>query len=173
LGWPDYIILGLVGLSVVVGFWRGFIQEVFALAIWLAAFLAAWIFSDPLAEVIGESISLPSARTAVAFAAVFIAVLIVGGLLNYLVGKLVASTGLSGTDRMFGAVFGGVRGVALVVVLILLAGFTPLPNDPWWQESRTIQSLVPLADWVAGLLPESLRGYLDFLPAAAAEAQAT
>lgn len=173
MGWPDYIVIGLVVLSVAVGFWRGFIQEVFALAIWVAAFLAAWMFSDPIADAIGEAISLPSARTAAAFAAVFIGVLIVGGLLNYLVGKLVASTGLSGTDRMFGAVFGGLRGVALVVALILLAGFTPLPNDPWWQDSRTIQSLVPLADWAASLLPESLRGYLDFLPRPEVEAQAT
>ena len=98
------------------------------------------------------------------FAGLFIAVLLVGGLINYLLGKLVETTGLSGTDRLLGGVFGAARGLALVVVLLLVCGFTPIPADPWWKDSATIQRMMPLVDWSASLLPESVSEHLDFEP---------
>jgi membrane protein required for colicin V production len=110
------------------------------------------------------SVSLPSARTAMGFTGLFIAVLLVGGLINYLLGRLVETTGLSGTDRLLGGVFGAVRGLALVLVVLLVAGLTPLPADPWWQGSRTIARLMPLVERVASYLPESITEHLDFDP---------
>ena len=50
----------------------------------------------------------------------------------------------------------------IVLVLILATGLTPIPQDPWWQQSRSIQSLLPLAQWSTKFLPESVREYLDF-----------
>ena len=89
-------------------------------------------------------------------------VLLVGALLTYLLGKLVKSTGLSGTDRLLGAVFGALRGVALIILMILVAGFTPLPQDPWWGESVAINGFLPLTEWVAGFLPDSVSELLEF-----------
>ena len=98
------------------------------------------------------------------FAGLFIAVLLVGGLINYLLGRLVETTGLSGTDRLLGGVFGAARGIALVVALLLVCGFTPIPADPWWKDSATIQRILPLVEWSAGLLPETVSEHLDFEP---------
>jgi membrane protein required for colicin V production len=162
--WPDIAILAIIGLSIAIGFWRGFIKEVFALAVWLAAFWLAFQYSGVLAEMIGDAVSLPSARTAIAFAGIFVVVLLVGALLTYLIGKLVEGTGLSGTDRLFGAIFGAVRGLALVILILLVAGFTPLPQDPWWKESAAINNLLPLVDWAAGFLPESVDELLELHP---------
>jgi membrane protein required for colicin V production len=94
-------------------------------------------------------------------------VLLLGGLLNYLLGRLVETTGLSGTDRLLGGVFGAARGLALVVAALLVAGFTPIPADPWWQQSHTIARIMPLVDWAASWLPEPLGRHLDFEPSAA------
>jgi membrane protein required for colicin V production len=161
MDWPDYLILGIIAISVLVGALRGFVKEAFSLLVWAVAFLAAFYLSGPIADWLQDSISLPSARTALAFAGIFIAVLLVGGLLNYLLGKLVEKTGLTGTDRLLGGVFGACRGLILVVALILVAGFTPIPGDPWWSESRTVQSLLPLAEWASTFLPESILSHLD------------
>ncbi|NNE04796.1 MAG: CvpA family protein [Xanthomonadales bacterium] len=166
--WVDYAILGIIGISVLVGALRGLIKEAFSLAVWVAAFLAAYQFSGGLAEMLDSYVTLPSARTALAFAGVFLAVLAVGGLLTFLAGKLVEKTGLSGTDRLLGGVFGTARGLILIVMLIMVAGFTPLPNDPWWEESGLLQSMLPLAETAAELLPESISQYLDFHPEAEA-----
>ena len=167
--WPDYAILAIIAASVLVGVFRGFIKEVFSLAVWAAAFLVAWHFSGDVASLMENAVTLPSARTAMGFAGLFIAVLLVGGLANYLLGKLVQSTGLSGTDRLRGGVFGAARGLALVVAMLLVAGFTPIPSDPWWQQSATIQRMLPLVDWAAGLLPQEVSEHLDFEPGDDAE----
>jgi membrane protein required for colicin V production len=161
VNYADLALLALVALSILIGFWRGFIKEVFALAVWLLAFLLAFHYSGMLAERLEPWLELPSARTGAAFAGIFLVTLIIGGLLTWLVGKLVEKTGLSGSDRLMGGVFGALRGALLIIMLILVAGFTPVPQDPWWQESRVITSMLPLADWASGMLPENLREWLD------------
>jgi membrane protein required for colicin V production len=164
MNWPDYAILAVIAISTGVGALRGFIKEVFSLLVWAAAFLVAYRFGGDVAALMEDSVSLPSARTAMGFTGLFIAVLLVGGLLNYLLGRLVESTGLSGTDRLLGGVFGAVRGLALVLAVLLVAGLTPLPADPWWQESRSIARLMPLVERAASYLPESIAEHLDFEP---------
>ena len=159
--YADYAVLGLIVISILVGAIRGFIKEAFSLAVWAAAFLVAFQYSGALAVQLENHIELPSARTSLAFAGLFLAVLLVGGLLTFLIGKLVEKTGLSGTDRLLGAVFGGVRGVVLVLFLMLVAGLTPVPQDSWWQQSRSIQSLMPLAEWSAQFLPDYILEHLE------------
>ena len=160
----DWVLLGFIGLSLVVGLWRGFIKEVFSLAVWAIAFIVAFLFSGAVAVLLEPYVTVPSARQGMAFLAIFIVVLIAGGLVTWLVGKLVEKTGLSGTDRLLGAIFGAARGLLLVLALILAAGFTPVPGDPWWAQSRVIQSLLPLAEWAGSFLPAPVLEYLDLYP---------
>ncbi len=164
--YADYAVLGIIAASVLVGLIRGFIKEAFSLAVWATAFLVAFQYSGALALELESYIELPSARTALAFAGIFVGVLLVGGLLTLLVGMLVQKTGLSGTDRLLGGVFGSIRGLFLVIALMLVAGLTPVPQDPWWQSSRSIQSLLPLAEWSAQFLPDYILEYMELTPAA-------
>ena len=162
--YADYVVFAIIAISILVGAIRGFVKEAFSLAVWAAAFLIAFQFSGVLAMQLENHIELPSARTSLAFAGLFILVLLVGGLVTYLDGKLVEKTGLDGTDRLLGGVFGGVRGLALVLAIILIAGLTPVPQDPWWQQSRTIQSLMPLAEWSARFLPDYILEHMELKP---------
>ena len=157
----DLAILGVLALSVIVSLFRGLIKEVFSILVWVAAFFAASQFSGPLAEALEPHIDLPSARMILAFVAVFLLVLSVGGLLTYLVGKLVEHTGLSATDRLFGSLFGLLRGLIIVMVAVVLARFTPFPEDPWWQESRLLPQFEQMADWATGFLPPAMQEFLD------------
>jgi len=164
--YTDYAVLGIIAISILVGVIRGFIKEAFSLAVWAAAFLVAFQYSGALALQLENHIELPSARTALAFSGLFLVVLLIGGLLTFLIGKLVEKTGLSGTDRLLGGVFGSIRGLFLVIALMLVAGLTPVPQDPWWQSSRSIQSLLPLAEWSAQFLPDYILEYMDLTPEA-------
>ena len=172
--YADYVILGIVAISILVGAIRGFIKEAFSLVVWVAAFLVAFQYSGVLAMQLESHIELPSARTSLAFVSLFLLVLLVGGLITFLVGKLVEKTGLSGTDRLFGGVFGGVRGLFIVLLIILVAGLTPIPQDPWWKQSKMVQSLLPLAEWSSQFLPDRIREHLDLTgeEKSAAEAEA-
>ena len=169
--WPDYAIMAGILISILVGAFRGFIKEILSLLIWALAFLVAYQYGGNLAALMEDHISLPSARSVMGFAGLFIAVLLIGGLVNYLVGRLVESTGLSGTDRLLGSAFGAARGLAIVTVFLLTMGFTPIPADPWWKESALIQRLLPVVQWSASFMPKNLREHLDFSPKAVQPAE--
>src|SRR5689334_22115917 len=102
----DYIILGVLALSVLVGLWRGLVSELLWLAAWIAAFWVAWTFGPLVATQLEHTISLPSARIGVAYGLCFVAVLILGALLRLVARRLLWSTGLGGLDRLLGMAFG-------------------------------------------------------------------
>lgn len=158
LVWIDYAILGIVGLSVLIGVWRGFMREVLSLAAWAAAFFVSFTFAAGVADYLTDYVSVPSVRIIMAFGGLFLITLLLGGLANILVAQMIQGTGLSGTDRMIGVIFGVLRGIAIIAVLVLLAGLTPVPQDPWWDQSLFLPHFQRLALWLR-----------DFLPAAFAE----
>lgn len=161
MNWADYTILAVLGLSVLMGLWRGFIGEVLALAVWACAFWVAWMLGPALAEHFSGSISTPSVRILLGYGLCFIAVLIAGAIVTFLMRKLVEGSGLSGSDRLLGMVFGLVRGMALVVLVVLLLGFTPFARDPWWSQSRLLPSFEQGAHWLRERLPAEVARYLE------------
>jgi membrane protein required for colicin V production len=160
----DLVLLAIVGLSTLVGLWRGFVVEVMSLAVWVAAFWLAFAYGDEAAQLFSGTVQAAGARLFLGYAALFIAALLVGGLATWLMGKLVKSTGLSGTDRILGMGFGLLRGAALACVLVLLLGFTPLPQDAWWRESRLLPSFQRGAEWLRTWLPQAVAQHVDFRP---------
>jgi len=160
--WVDYVIIGIIGLSAVISLVRGFMREALSLAAWVLAFWVSWNFFRELALRL-EWFSVPSVRLGIAFSILFVTTLIIGGLVNFLVGQLVDKTGLTGTDRMIGMLFGAARGILLVAVLVLLAGLTPLPDDPWWQQSQLIGYFQELATWLKTLLPADIGEKFQFV----------
>jgi membrane protein required for colicin V production len=169
VNWVDFAILGVLLLSVAIGLFRGFVKEIMGLIVWIAAFWVAWQFCDEGALFLVDHVDVPSARLGIAFGLLLLLALISGALLNYLVQALVESTGLTGTDRLLGLFFGAGRGLVLLVAAVLLAGLTPLPQDPWWQESRLIPTIQELAEWVSEAMPPEVAGYFEFETAPAAE----
>ncbi len=160
--WIDYAIVALVVISAIIGLFRGFVKEAFSLGIWI---LAIWIglhFSRDFSALLGSAISLPSARMAVSFVVLFFLTLIVGGLVSYLLSALIEKTGLTGSDRFAGMIFGLVRGVVVVALMIMLAGLTPLPEDPWWRESTLIPPMQSVAEWLSQQVPSGVAGYIHY-----------
>jgi membrane protein required for colicin V production len=161
MNWADYAILTVLLLSVLMGLWRGFIGEVLALLCWILAFWVAWMFGPALAEQFSASISTPSVRVLLGYALCFITVLIGGAIVAFLMRKLVEGSGLSGSDRLLGMVFGLVRGFALVTLVVLLMGFTPFRRDPWWNESRLMPNFEAGARWLSDRLPAEVARYIE------------
>lgn len=146
----DYVILGTIAVSMIVSLMRGFTVEALSLVTWIAAFVVARLFSLPMAVLIADFIDPPSARQPLAFVALFVMTLIVGALVRHLVKEVVNATGLSGTDRALGTVFGALRGALLVVVaLAVLSRTTQMPGDPWWQQSVMIPHFLLVETWTA------------------------
>ena len=163
--WVDYAILSIVGISGVISLMRGFIREALSLVGWVAAFWVAVAYSGRGAALLeGYVAASPAIRMGIAFGILFLAVLLLCGIVVRLAGALVDRTGMSGTDRTLGIVFGVMRGVAITGFLVLLAGLTPLPADPWWRQSVFLPHLVRIANEVRPLLPVDVQDRIRFEP---------
>lgn len=152
----DALIVLAVATSVVIGLIRGFVVEVMALVVWAFAIFASLMFAPKLTDALAGAIETSSARIFLAYALVFVGTLLVGAVVTWLLRKLVQGTGLSGTDRLLGGVFGIARGAVLVVVVVLMLGLTPFPRDAWWRESRLLPHVVVLAERARAWLPERI-----------------
>ncbi len=141
----DIAIILVCVLSTLYGFWRGFAKEALSLATWLAAIFLAARFAWVLEPMLGRWLAAPDLRTWAARATVFVLVLIAGGLVAWLVRELIRHTGMGGTDRTLGGLFGFARGVLIVGLAALALQQMGLDKDPWWQQAR----LRPYSDRVA------------------------
>ena len=165
LTWLDLVLLAIVGVSALAGLWRGLIGEVMALVVWAAAFWLAIGFGPQVAELYAGVVDAPTARWLLGYASVFVLALAIGGLVTWVLRKLVRSTGLSGSDRVLGLGFGVLRGAAVACVLVLVAGFTPLPQEAGWQQSELLPGFERGARWLQGWLPQVVAEHVSFDPA--------
>lgn len=164
MNWADWAIVAVLTLSSVISLARGFIKEALSLVIWIIALVAANIFSARLEPFLTNFIATPSLRAMAAFALVFIAVLLIGALLNFCIGLVVKATGLSGTDRLFGMLFGLVRGLFMVMVLLIyVPSYIPIKSDPWFEQSKLIPYFLPYETAVKNGMGEITRWALNLL----------
>ena len=150
--WVDWAIIAIIAISSLISLKRGFVKEALSLVTWIIAGVVAWMFGGALSQHLTDFIEMPSARVIAGCAILFVATLLVGALVNFLISELVRVTGLSGTDRFLGMVFGGARGALLVVVLTGLLSLAPVQKDPWWQQSSLLPHFLMVADWSKNLI---------------------
>lgn len=154
--WVDIAVIVIVALSIIIGLFRGLIKEAISLATWIVAIWIGLVFSDRLVGLMPFSVGSGTVDSLIAFVILFVIVLILGGIINYMAGHLVDKTGLSGTDRMLGLVFGLMRGVLIIAALVLLASLTNMPNEAWWQKSLTLPYFGEISAWLKEFLPEAM-----------------
>jgi membrane protein required for colicin V production len=118
----DIIILAIIGVSALLGVFRGLVKEALSLAFWIGAAVLASLFSDALAAQLAGTIDNPIARQVAAFILIFVFTVFAGGLISNLISKLMSKAGLGGVDRALGALFGIIRGVVIVTVIVMLTG---------------------------------------------------
>ena len=147
----DYAVIAIIAVSALIGLSRGFVREVLSLAIWGIAVMLALTFPDEVAATLPKRIEGTSLRFIVAFALIFVGALLVGGLVQWLLGRLIETTGLSGTDRLLGLMFGGLRGAIVCIVAMIV--IRPIAvEQSWWQTSRAVPVLETFESQVVGAM---------------------
>ena len=147
LGWVDIGLLAFLAISVIVGLMRGFVFELLSLAGWFAAYFAGRWFT-PMGQTyihIGDPGS--ALNYGATFAGVFVAALVVWSLGARLVRAMIRATPLSPIDRLLGAGFGLLRGLAVLLVVATVVGVSPLAKASAWRQSQG-------AVWLNSLLQE-------------------
>ena len=153
--WIDYAIIAVIAISGMISLVRGFVKEAVSLAVWIAAFFIASRFYIDLSAYL-TGIEKELFRNGASIAILFIITLILGALINHLLSEIVQFTGLSGTDKMLGMVFGGLRGVLIVAAtLLFLDTLTPASDASWWQNSILIPEFSFIVEWFFELVKEN------------------
>ena len=158
----DYIVLAILGVSGLLGLLRGFIKEALSLIAYGVAFLAAIWWGPRVMPWLAPYIENDLLRMAAAYGAVFIVMLLLVGLLNITLATLIQKTGLTPADHGLGGLFGLLRGLLVVLVLVALAGYTELPKEPWWEHARLSGTAVQGVQQIKQLLPPSLAQWLPY-----------
>lgn len=156
LAWADLAVLAIIGLSAVLSLFRGFVREAIALAGWIAGIWLAFQFGEAAAGWFDRWVESPDIRSVLGFVAVLAAALVAAGITARLAGGLVHVTGMGGTDRVLGMIFGAGRGAVIVAVLVLLAGFTGMKGESWWGESVLLPRFEAVAAELGRLLPDGI-----------------
>jgi len=162
MSWIGLVILGVIVLSSLISLIRSFVKESISLVTWVIAGVVAFRYFIPLADLLEPFVNSLTTRKWISGGILFIATLIVGAVVNFIVSQLVSRTGLSGTDKTLGVVFGAARGVLIVSMVVLLASLTPMPSAQWWQDSALIGYFQPVAEWIKGLIPQDVAGQFSF-----------
>ena len=156
----DWALLGVLGLSMFLGAWRGLVYEVLSVLGWAVSFFAAQWFAPSVAAILPlQSVSEP-VRYAAGFVLVFVGVLVVCSLLTVAIKKLVQAVGLRPIDRTLGAGFGILRGLILLLAATVVVNMTALKNSAWWQESSGAGVLNSALISIKPMLPEQFAKYL-------------
>ncbi len=163
LNWADYTIIAIIAISTIISLMRGFVREALSLGVWLGAFFIAFKFSDLISPMFRAYINSDSIRFAAAFALLMVSSLVIGAIISHFLALLIRSTGLSGTDRVLGIVFGLARGVLFVVILLMIGQLSNFQRQPWWTGSKLIPQFSGLVTQLESLLPEKVAQFPAFL----------
>jgi membrane protein required for colicin V production len=146
----------VIVLSALIGLARGFVREVLSLISWILAFWIAFTYAYVASAYFENYLDASTLRIAAAFTVLFVGSLIILTVISFLIYRLLSISGVSGIDRMLGAVFGLVRAAVIVAGFMLVAGVTPLPEEPWWRESMLTKYFQPLTLLLRDLLPAAV-----------------
>lgn len=152
----DYTVIIVMVLSVLMGWWRGLVYEATSFLSWIAAYVVARVFAEDAMWYLPSMMGSNTARLAAAFIALFLGTLAAGSILAWILNKMIKTAGLARLDGSFGALFGLLRGMVLVMVLVLFGGMTDLPGTPLWRNALMSGMLQDAALQIRILLPDEL-----------------
>jgi membrane protein required for colicin V production len=158
----DYAVLVIVGVSVLISLMRGAVREILSLLGWVIAFYVARTYSSLVVPLLPYDIPSEKLKMLAAFLILFLAVLLVTSLIAIALATLLKDIGLGWLNRLLGGLFGLMRGLLVVVVLMLLAGMTQLPKDERWTNAMFSAPLEALVRTVLIWLPQSVSQHVSF-----------
>jgi membrane protein required for colicin V production len=152
----DYIILAIILLSAIVGLVQGFLKEICSLVTWVLAIWLAWHYGPALVPYLGGVLETEPYGLWAGRAIILIVVLIAGAIIGFAVNHFARMSLFSGLDRLLGFLLGLIRGVVIVAFVIILAQSVKLDGEGWWQRSKLVPVVTPLASVLRAMIGEYL-----------------
>ena len=158
----DYVVSGIFLVSIVLSIIRGFVREALSVAGWVVAFIVAGAYASFFEKFLPVEITGETLRISIAFVLAFLSVLLITALATMSLSVLIKGIGLGFIDRLLGSVFGFIRALVIVMLLVLIAGLTTIPNQVFWQQAALSRPLEAIAMQVLPWLPNDLSKRISY-----------
>ncbi|HCJ51973.1 MAG: hypothetical protein AUJ88_08265 [Gallionellaceae bacterium CG1_02_56_997] len=156
----DYAVIGITLISLLLGWWRGFIHEALSLTGWPVAFVLSKLYAGEIEHWL--PINQAETRVILAYVLVFIVALLGWGVFAWLISRLVKAAGLGGMDSVLGGLFGLLRGALVVLVLVWLAGLSGLPEQGFWRNAQFSRTAEDVALLTKAWLPDNIAQHMRY-----------
>ena len=156
----DVIVIAVVLISAVLAMVRGFVREVLAIASWLIAAIATFYLYELLRDVIQPYVENETLATIISVAVIFIIVLVIITYITMKVADIVIDSRVGSIDRLFGFIFGALRGLLLIVVAYVLFDWFVEEQPAWIENAETRPLVADLSERLIEILPQDVEDWL-------------
>jgi membrane protein required for colicin V production len=163
MNWFDFVIFGVIGLSIVVSFFRGILREILSLVIWILAFILSFKYSSSVSIWLQSFVHGQMISYVLAFVLIFLAVFLFGMVLNFFIKHVIDKVGFGPIDRVLGFCFGAARGVIVVTVLLMFIAVSPMQKEAWYASSKVAPYFKTAVTWLSNFLPDQVQQVSSWL----------
>ena len=144
----DLVLIGILVASVILGIFRGLVREVLALVSWVLSIWIAWKYGNTLGEYLMTWLNSERLSHYAGLGLIFIGSLFAFTVISKMVHNQFRITGLTLMNRLFGAIFGLIRGLVLSSLLLFASGFSPAIETKWYKQSELVPYISPLVTFI-------------------------
>ena len=165
MNWLDIAIILIVAFFTITAFSAGLIRELVTLASVVAGVVVAGLFYDDLARDVLVFINNKNAANIVAFLVLLGAIYLAGQLIAIMLKQVAAVLLLGWADRLGGALFGLLKGLVVVEVLLIAFVTFNVGLDNAIEDSGLASAFLDAAPVLLTILPDNFERAVDAFPA--------
>jgi len=146
----DILLLIVVLFSFIYSIFKGMTREIFSLLALVAGYIVAVRYKGMGADWLSQYITNETAARLISFGLLFMITAAILSVIGWYVKKLIhSSDALSGLDRFFGAIFGIIKGVFIMVLLMFPLQLFPAVEKDITEDSVFAPHLIKLSNDLA------------------------
>ena len=130
----DWIVITLVSVFGITGFFNGFVKELFSAAAWIVSLALAWLYGPLLFPYVQDFIEADTIKNIISFILFFLISFILLKIIGSIVSKFFSAIGLKGLDKLLGLFFGALKTVA-ILSSVFIFNLNYLDKNQWWLDS--------------------------------------
>ncbi|MGH2608934.1 MAG: CvpA family protein [Tepidiformaceae bacterium] len=166
MDWLSILLVAVIGFVTWRAYANGFVRELVSLCAVILAIPMAGIFYDDMYPKVSPIITNDTLAALVSFVSIMAGVIILGQVASHLIKQVVAVLNLGAADQLAGGLFGFLKAVIVIQVLLIALVHFPRPDirdsiDDSTVATRLLDSApLPLAI-LPGDFDDALDGFLD------------
>jgi membrane protein required for colicin V production len=159
----DMVIVVILGYCIIRGIFRGLIKEVFSAIGVLAGCYVAYFYHETVSLILSEWITAPAYLHIISFILLFCGVFLIITVIGLLIRFIVKIALLGVIDRIFGAVFGGLKAILIIsLVYVLLITFLPQGGVSAVSGSKMAPQINAIAKGIVRVIPKGTRDTFNY-----------